>query len=233
MINLKIGENKCSIPNDWNEITLDNYKGLVEMIYSNEFVEPNVDDLPTKKEGKEALEMERSLNNVKTNRKILAYLTGLEESIINKCQLNEVNNALEIMTNFLNTQSITQYKKDVKHKFDFKGTTYYFPNHEMATSTFGDYIETAQLDMLDKKSKGGRMSVIAEQMAILCREENEDYNETKVIKKTKIFGKLKMGIVWDFLFFLTKQINIYNKNIPTFLKTGTETKTDTQQSIGI
>ena len=232
MINLKIGENKCSIPNDWDEITLDKYKSLVEIINSNEFVEPNVDDLPTKKEGKEALEMERSLNNVKTNRKILSYLTGIEESIINKCEIKSVNNALEIMTNFLNTQTETKYKQNTKHKFDFKGTTYYFPNHEMATSTFGDYIETAQLEMLDKQSKGGRMSAIAEQLAILCREENEEYDETKVIKKTKIFGKLKMGIVWDFLFFLTQQINIYNKNIQMFSKTATETKTVTQQDIG-
>tara|TARA_R100000655_G_scaffold109787_1_gene165463 strand:+ start:1681 stop:2385 length:705 start_codon:yes stop_codon:yes gene_type:complete len=232
MINLKIGEQKYSMPNEWNEITLDEYKKIVEIIKDNEFVEPKVEDLPTDQEGKEALEKERSFSNVKSNRKLLAHLAKIDEETINKCELNDVNNALNIMTEFLNNQSVTQYSEGIKYKFDFKGTTYYFPDHQMKKSTFGDYIETAQLDMLDKQGKSGRMSVIAEQMAILCREKNEEYDEVKVLKKTKIFGKLTMNVVWDFLFFLTKQIQDYQKNIQMFSKAGTEIKTATLQNIG-
>lgn len=232
MINLKIGEKKYTIPNEWNEITLNRYKKIVEIIKDNEFVEPNVDDLPTDKEGKEALEMQRSLNNVKANRKLLSYLAQIDEDVINKCELNDVNNALKLMTDFLNTQAVTKYNEEIKYNFSFKGKTYYFPDHKMQNSTFGDYIETAQLDMLDKQGKSGRMSVIAEQMAILCREEKEQYNEKTVLKKTKIFGNLTMDIVWEFLFFLTKQISDYQKNIPTFSKVDNATKTAMQQNIG-
>ena len=229
MIELQIGENKCSIPNEWNEIDLNTYKDLVRIIYENDFKEPN-DEL--REQDKEVVDVERQMSNIKLNRKILSYLTKIDESVINKCNILEMNNALKLMTEFLNTQAETKYNNKVKFKFDFKGKTYYFPEMKMHGSTFGDYIESAQLEVLAKKSEGGRMSVVAEQMAVLCREENEKYNEEKVLKKTKIFGKLKMDIVWDFLFFLTKQINTYRKNILTSLKAGNEITTDTQPNIG-
>ena len=102
----------------------------------------------------------------------------------------------------------------------------------MKTSTFGDYIEASQLDLLAEKNKAGRFGVIAEQMAVLCRQRGEVYDEQLVAKKTKMFGELKMDVVWDFLFFLTKQMNILEKHSQTYLKTEAETKTDTQQIIG-
>ena len=103
---------------------------------------------------------------------------------------------------------------------------------KMTESTFGDFIETAQLDMLTEKNKAGKFGVIAEQMAILCREVGEVYNEQKVLKKSKLFKGLTMDVVWNFVFFLTKQTNIYKKNSRTYLKAESETKIDTQQKIG-
>jgi hypothetical protein len=75
--------------------------------------------------------------------------------------------------------------------------------------------------------------VIAEQMAILCREQNELFDEQLVMKKTKMFENLTMEKVWGFIFFLNKQINTYKKNIQTFSNPEIEMITDTQQTIGI
>lgn len=232
MIELKIGKQKATLPNQWSEMTLNRYKGLVKIVNNNEFHEPPVDDLPTTEDGKEALEMQRQLHNIRTNKKVFSYLTGVNETTIDKCNMEDMNSAMALMNEFLNSQAEKSYKQDTKYKFSFKGKTYYFPDHNMEKSTFGDYIESAQLDMFNKKSEGGRMSVLAEQMAILCREKNEVYDEQIVMKKTKLFGNLTMDVVWDFLFFLMERINTYKKNIPMSLKMATETKTDTPPNIG-
>ena len=203
---------------------------MVAIINNNKFSEP--ENETTNEDEKAIIESERQMSNVKLNRKILSYLTKIDESTINKCNILDISHSLKLMTEFLNGQTETKYQEKVKYKFSFKNKTYYFPEFQMHGSTFGDYIETSQLEMLAKKSESGRMAVIAEQMAILCREENEKYNEEKVLKKTKIFGKLTMDVVWDFIFFLTKQINTYKENIPMYLKTATERETDTPQIIG-
>ena len=145
-----------------------------------------------------------------------------------------MSNTLTLMTNFLNG-NVEEMAIDEgsKRSFEYNKKTYFYPVAEMRTSTFGDFIEAAQLDMLAEKDEAGKFGVIAEQMAILCRERGEDYDEQKVIKKTKLFENLTMNEVWGFVFFLNKQISTYKKNIQTFSNPEIEMITDTQQTIGI
>ena len=207
MINLKIGEHKCCIPQAWNEINLKNYTKIYEIINQNIFIEPTVE--PTNEGDIKALDVERGLHNVRVNRRVFSEFTGIDKQIINQVDGNEMSETLMLMSQFLNLEiNAKSIKTEQKKSFSLKGKQYFFPIGKMKTSTFGDYIEASQLDLLAEKNKAGRFGVIAEQMAVLCREKNEVYDEDKVAKKTKMFGDLTMDIVWDFIFFLTKQMNI-------------------------
>ena len=233
MINLSVGEHKCKIPQGWNEINLKDYSKIYEIIQQNVFVEPtDVDKFKTDLEIS-ALNSERSLHNIKLNRKVFSQFTGIDKQTINQVDGNEMAETLMLMSNFLNSEIQKKaIEPELEKSFSLKGKQYFFPIAEMKTSTFGDYIEASQLDLLAEKNKAGRFGVIAEQMAVLCRQRGEVYDEQLVAKKTKMFGELKMDVVWDFLFFLTKQMNILEKHSQTYLKTEAETKTDTQQIIG-
>lgn len=233
MINLKVGDIDCQLPSEWNEIKLKDYSKIYSIIKSDSFTEPDEDDSTRTKEENKVLETERSLHNIKLNRKLFSQLTGIDESIINNVDVKEMSNTLTLMTNFLNGDvDKMSIDEGLTRSFKYKETTYFYPIAEMKTSTFGDFIEAAQLDMLAEKDEAGKFGVIAEQMAILCRERGEDYDEQKVIKKTKLFENLTMEKVWGFVFFLNKQISIYKKNIQTFSNQETEMTTDIPQIIG-
>tara|TARA_R110000751_G_scaffold154383_1_gene259337 strand:+ start:177 stop:884 length:708 start_codon:yes stop_codon:yes gene_type:complete len=234
MINLVVGEIECKIPSQWSEITLKEYSKIYSIIKNNEFIEPNEDQQLTKDFDLNELNASRNLHNIKVNRKVFSEFTGIDEATINLVDGNEMSETLTLMTNFLNQDVEEMAVEDgVKNSFKYKDKQYFFPIAEMKNSTFGDFIEAAQLDMLAEKHESGKFGVIAEQMAILCREQNEMYDEQLVMKKTKMFENLTMEKVWGFIFFLNKQISTYKKNIQTFSNPEIEMITDTQQTIGI
>tara|TARA_R110000782_G_scaffold62223_2_gene127991 strand:+ start:963 stop:1667 length:705 start_codon:yes stop_codon:yes gene_type:complete len=234
MINLVVGEIECKIPSKWDEITLKEYSKIYSIIKNNEFIEPNEDQQLTKDFDLKELNASRNLHNIKVNRKVFSEFTGIDEATINLVDGNEMSETLTLMTNFLNQDVEEMAVEDgVKNSFKYKDKQYFFPIAEMKNSTFGDFIEAAQLDMLAEKHESGKFGVIAEQMAILCREQNELYDEQLVMKKTKMFENLTMEKVWGFIFFLNKQISTYKKNIQTFSNPEIEMITDTQQTIGI
>ena len=79
--------------------------------------------------------------------------------------------------------------------------------------------------------KHGRFDVLPEQMAILCREIEEQYDDDAIPEKTEKFKKLTMDIVWEFSFFLTMQSVKLAKTFQTYLaKEGAaEEKTESLQ----
>ena len=233
MINLVVGEIECQIPEKWNEITLKEYSKIYSIIKNDAFVEPHEDQQPTTDTAIKALDLERNLHNIKTNRKVFSEFTGIDEATINLVDGEQMGETLSLMTNFLNGDVEQMAVEDgVKNSFTYKEKKYFYPIAEMKESTFGDFIETAQLDMLAEKHEAGKFGVIGEQMAILCREQNEMFDEQLVIKKTKMFENLTMEKVWGFVFFLSKQINTYKKNTRMFINPATEMTTATQPIIG-
>jgi hypothetical protein len=78
-------------------------------------------------------------------------------------------------------------------------------------NTYGDFIESTQLEMYIENMKNGRFDILPEQMAILCRKIDEEYDDDVIPKKAEKFKKLTMDIIWEFSFFLTMQNNILLK----------------------
>lgn len=214
MINLQIENRKFRLPEKWSEITLKEYIKIYQLIKQNEIKAKEI-DVNTFDEFKKSPTSFESFENVKLNKLIFKEMSGLDDSIIDRTNEKDILEALRLMGQFLNSK-IENTKRE---SFYYKDKHYWFPEIDMKKSTFGDYIEAAQLDMLNDKLEGGRFEAVAEQMAILCKEEGEVYDEIKIEKKKKIFMNLTMDVVWDFVFFLTKQINHYKTNIQTYLKT--------------
>jgi hypothetical protein len=232
MINLKVGKQDVKLPEKWSEISLKEYAKIYSTIVANKFVEPTEDNAPQTEQEITTLDNQRLLHNVKLNRKVFSEFSGIEESVLNKTDSKQVEKVLEYMNNLLNQSANVIGDGVLNNNFKLKGKTYYYPQMYMQNSSFGDFIETAQLDILAEQQKTSKFDHIAEQMAILCREQNEEYNEDLVKKKTRLFADLNMETVWEFVFFLTKQINTYKKHIQMYSKVATETAIDTQQKIG-
>ena len=108
--------------------------------------------------------------------------------------------------------------------FDFEEERYFFPKDNMKKNTFGDYIEATQLDMNVEKLTNGRFDVLPEQMAILCRKYDEEYDEELIPEKTEKFKKLTMDIVLEFAFFL----NIHSGKLARFMVTYLEEKEEAE-----
>ena len=182
---------------------------------------------------KEKTQEENEYNAIRANVECFSLLTKSEQSLIEKCPSVQIEKCLEYMLDFLN-QEQTLETREIKLSFKFKNETYYFPTIDFKETTFGDYIEAAQLNMLMNKQEGLRFSVLPEQMAILCKTLNQEsgYDEKRVLKRAKVFQELPMNIVWDFVFFLTNLNRKLLANLKTFSKEGTESPTDTQQTIG-
>ena len=227
MINLTIGENKVKLPNDWSEITIETYARLLEIYAKNNCL--NKDDQEN------SSEEQFNTDTIKANMEALAFLTNVDIETIKKCKSHEVNNVLGYMTKFLSEVEHKEFEEveDTKLSFEFKNKTYYYPEFKFKDTTFGDYIEASQLNNLIDKQKGGRFSVLPEQIAILCKEVDEPSYDEKIIRqKTRLFEKLPMNKVWDFVFFLTKQTIIWERSFQTYSKTATELVTDIQEKTG-
>ena len=226
MINLKVGKHKCSIPNKWNEMNVSEYAKIVKIL--SDFDIKKIEDLEDEHEKEQ-----QKLINIKANRDVFKFLSGLEDDVIQQCNLTQMNQCLDLMNQFLNSEVDKGIIEENKQQsFKWKNKKYLFPFPNMKESTFGDYIEAEQVTINAHEMEGGRFGLIARQMAILCKEEGEKTNDDLIEKKTRLFEKLPMDIVWKFVFFLSKQIKICKPNIRTSSKTETELKTDTHNNIG-
>ena len=86
----------------------------------------------------------------------------------------------------------------------------------------------SQLESTIKIMKNGRFDVFPEQMAILCREVDEQYDDDVIPAKTEKFRELTMDIVWEFSFFLTMQSIRLAKTFQTYLVKGGEVEEKTE-----
>ena len=196
------------IPTEWSEMSVDYWVGLSSIIRENQSNNKLKNDslLENHEENEridEILAEASFFDEIKLNKDIFCYTTGMsKEEVMNvdENKVTEVINVLGILTE--------EYKPLGNRSFEFEGEEYFFPSDNLKKSTYGDFIESTQLEMTENSMKNGRYDVLPEQMAILCRREGEDYDEDLIAEKSERFKKLKMDSVFEFAFFLTNQSNI-------------------------
>ena len=209
MVEIQIQDKKYEIPTEWKDITLEWWCGLYTIIKKHTKME--VDE--EKKEIKE--EKLKEVEVLRMNRDIFKYLTGVNDAMLQKLDLESVNEAVTTVSELLQ-----EYKPTSIESFEFEGETYYFPKEFLKRNTFGDYIESTQLDATIEMMKHGKFDVLPEQMAILCRTATEEYDDDAIPAKSDRFKKLSMDIVWEFSFFLTMQSVRLTRTFQTYLVGG-------------
>ena len=218
MVEIKIQDKTYSIPTKWEDITLKWWYGLYAII--NKYNEKDEEGNP--------IEVEHSeVEILKMNRDIFMYLTGINQNMMEKLDMESVNAAVSTVSDLLQ-----EYKPKHIDRFVFEDETYFFPKEFLKRNTFGDYIESTHLESTIKIMKHGRFDVLPEQMAILCRKAGEEYDDDAIPSKTEKFKELTMDIVWEFSFFLTLQSVRLTKTFQTYLVGATkevEEKTESQQ----
>jgi len=123
-----------------------------------------------------------------------------------------VNSAISVVGELLQ-----EYKPTGIDRFEFEGDVYLFPKEFLKRNTFGDYIESTHLDNTIKIMKNGKFDILPEQMAILCRRIDEEYDDDLIPEKTERFKQLTMDIIWEFSFFLTMQSVKLTRTFQMFL----------------
>jgi len=206
MIEIQIKEEKYKIPTQWKDITLEYWCGLYNIIKNytetaeesetEEIVEPKLDEVKV----------------LRMNKEIFKYVTGINDAMLNKLDLESVNSAVSSIG-----QMMEEYKPKGIDRFEFDGEVYFFPKEFLKQNTFGDYIESTQLDATIQMMKHGKFDVLPEQMAILCRKAGEEYDDDIIPSKSDNFKKLTMDIVWEFSFFLTMQSVKLTRTFQMFL----------------
>jgi len=203
MVEIKIQDKSYEIPTEWKDITLRYWCGLYSIInkYNKRDEEGNV------------IEEEHSeVELLKMNRDIFMYLTGLSLNKMNELDVDSVNTAVATFS-----QLLEEYKPQGIEKFELDGEEYLFPKEFLRRNTFGDYIEATHLESTIEIMKHGRFDVLPEQMAILCRRADEEYDDDAIPAKTEKFKELTMDFVWEFSFFLKMQSVKLTRTFQMFL----------------
>ncbi len=204
MLNIEINNKEYNIPNKWEEMTLDYYCGIYEIIKKYQITEDeeNSENDLTKYIANQENKMYRDL---------FIYMTKIDEKTMKNVPISDVFAVIECLEEIME-----EYKPKGLDYFEFEEDVYYFPLDFLRTGTFGDYIESQQLEMNTQYLKNGRFDILPEQMAILCKKVDEEVDLDDIDEKAKKFRGLTMDIVWEFSFFLNKRTLASLNVIKTF-----------------
>ena len=193
MLNIEINNKEYNIPNKWEEMTVDYYCGLYHIIKKYQVTEEE-------ENSENDLSKYHAMQENKMYKELFIYMTGISEEIMLNVPMTNVTAVIECLNEIME-----EYKPKGIDYFEFEGDIYYFPMDFLRTGTFGDYIESQQLEMNTQYLKNGRFDILPEQMAILCKKVDEEIDFENLDEKTDKFKKLTMDIVWEFSFFLNKR----------------------------
>jgi len=201
-------ERDVVIPVEWEDITV-KYWGELSSLIKKHYDAALEDKKESNDKAHELLKEEvfselidkMELNpsqTLKMNTDIFSYMTGLSKEdvkLVDSEQIAQVISTINSLTE--------EYKPKGLKSFDLDGETYYFPSEFLRRETYGDFIESTQLDMYISDMENGKYDVLPEQMAILCRRIDEEYDEDVIPEKAEKFKELTMDVIWEFSFFLT------------------------------
>ena len=216
-------ERDVVIPVEWKDITV-KYWGELSTIIKRHYKEASDKDKNEEQKTHELIKKDllsdivkdiplTDTQALKMNADIFSYITGLTKEETSLVDVNQINQVLSLINKLTE-----EYKPKGIRSFEFEAETYYFPLEFLRKSTYGDFIESTQLDMYIKDMENGRFDVLPQQMAILCRRLDEEYDDDAIDAKSERFKELTMDIIWEFSFFLTLQTEKLLKSTPSFLE---------------
>ena len=211
-ISIKKGdkEKDVVIPVEWKDMTIKYFSDMSAIIQKHHKESKNKkEEVDVNNDSKKDIEL-NEIEALKMNRDLFGYVSGLtkeEVDLVDKIKINQLLGAINALSE--------EYEPKGAKSFVLNGEEYFFPSEFFRKETFGDYIESTQLDMYAKEMDGGRFGVLPEQMAILCRKLDEVYDEDSIPAKAEKFREITMDTAWEFAFFLTHQNIKLKKLFPT------------------
>jgi hypothetical protein len=221
MKEVKLGEKKALVPEKWEEIKFSKFLEFMNLTKSfktpKEIEEMDLED--------DMREFHITLENLKVNTKMVSFWTGVSEDELAMCDVDEVGLAIKDLS-FLSTP----YSPIRIENFVFEGEKYFLPKPDMSKQTFGTYVEAEQVEMNNAKLKKGKIEVLPEQIAILCKKEGETHiDDDEVDKRAEHFRGLDMATIWDVGFFLTRLESLLMISFLTLTKEQLTHKQELQQ----
>ena len=204
MLNIEINSKEYNIPNKWEEMTVDYYCGLYEIIKKYQITEDEANS-------ENDLTKYYIMRENKMYKELFIYMNNIDEETMANVPMEDVMAVIECLNEIME-----EYKPKGMDYFEFEGNIYYFPMDFLRTGTFGEYIESQQLELNTQYLTNGRFDILPEQMAILCKEVDEEVDLDNIDEKAKKFRRLTMDIVWEFSFFLNKRTLASINVIKTF-----------------
>ena len=202
MLVFSAGEHEFSVPEEWTEITLEKYAIFIDA--ANELqAKLKEDDAEDIGFYQIVLEYREHFN------KLFQTFTGIDPKIIDKIKADNIYTTYMYIMNFLKEPDYNKIDS-----FTFKKKKYYLPKSkvdyfgneiEMAEASFGEVVEAMQIQEMDKSFQDNNFKVLPYQIAMLCRQKGEDYNDQKVKERAEVFKELPMDVVWQIAFFLIRQ----------------------------
>ena len=208
-----------NIPTDWEDMTLNYWCGIhriIEKYRKKQDFSEKVEDDKVATDGyteslkNATLDFLKQRDLVNMNKEVFQYVAQISDEDIEKVDMKAATKVLNAMEVFQD-----EFQPKGLDGFVFEEDKYFFPLDHMAGNTFQDYIEATQIEMNIESMTNGNYDVLPQQMAILCRQLGEGYDEKVIEERTEKFRTLKMDTVLEFAFFLTKQ----NQKLASVLQT--------------
>ena len=109
--------------------------------------------------------------------------------------------------------------EDLKYKqiYEFNNKIYILPDKLMAKSTLLEFAEAAQFDKSRKQIENNESEGLLRMVAVLLRENGEEYNEFVFEKNMVDFLQLPLQVAYEVSFFLMRQSENYSLDLQTYM----------------
>ena len=109
--------------------------------------------------------------------------------------------------------------EDLKYKqiYEFNNKIYILPDKLMAKSTLLEFAEAAQFDKSRKQIENNESEGLLRMVAVLLRENGEEYNEYVFEKNMVDFLQLPLQVAYEVSFFLMRQSENYSLDLQTYM----------------
>jgi len=109
--------------------------------------------------------------------------------------------------------------EELKYKqiYEFNNKIYILPDKLMAKSTLLEFAEAAQFDKSRKQIENNESEGLLRMVAVLLRENGEEYNEFVFEKNMVDFLQLPLQVAYEVSFFLMRQSENYNLDLQTYM----------------
>jgi len=109
--------------------------------------------------------------------------------------------------------------EELKYKqiYEFNSKIYILPDKLMAKSTLLEFAEAAQFDKSRKQIENNESEGLLRMVAVLLRENGEEYNEFVFEKNMVDFLQLPLQVAYEVSFFLMRQSENYSIDLQTYM----------------